>query len=471
MQIRLAQRAYRYRKESTITALRERIKDLENTIDEMHKAFVQLNDDAVSSGIIETYPRWGQGLKRTTELLISLATTSHEGSADAGGAVGAAVEGHAVEREVEQQNQADSYTESPGSRKRERVNSIKSLSKSTEAHGASESVQPHPRAGPASVADRSDGQQDAGALERILTARPFTFSFQEATFARRLQRRAWEQGYQFLSNAGVPDDDKARIFFMFQFSPHTKDQLISDLRELLTRTTEENIDCIPGLTREMDTAMNRRYVKRNDGELVRGVDSWWLRSTGRQAIANRGHSSSGESATTAVDIGQYEGEWFDPADVEKYLRHRGVHFSGQASYAEVELTDESYLGVLDAPAESSPDKVRCPDETPTTVGNSMPTFSTNNPVVPQVSGYRAQATPPWPGEPPGQKAPAEALDAPASLDAFFGFERRHTGGFSSVGYGVQPFAPLHQKTIRTMTLDVSRLLDGRLFSRRVGIPW
>ena len=442
----------------------------------MHKAFVQLNDDAVSSGIIETYPRWGQGLKRTTELLISLATGSHEESTDAGGAVDAAVEGHAVEGhavdcEVEQHNQADSYAESPLSRKHKRIDSMKPSFKSTEAHSTSESAQTHPRAGPSSVPNRSDSQQDAVALERILTARPFTFSHQEATFARRLQRRAWEQGYQLLLNAGVPDGDKARIFFMFQFSPRTKDQLISDLRKLLKRTTEENIDCISGLTGEMGAAINRRYVKRNDSKLVRGADSWWLHSTGRQAIASGDHSSSGESAATAVDIGPYEGEWFDPADVEKYLRHKGVHFSGHASYAEVELTDESYLGVHDAPTGSSSDNVmRCADEIPTTVSNSLPIFPTNNPVVPQVSGFAAQATPSWPGYPPGQKAPTDVLDAPTSLDAFFGFERRYLGGLSPAGYDVQPLVPLHQKTIRTMTLDVSRLLDGRPFSREPSFP-
>ena len=50
-QIRLAQRAYRQRKETTIAGLNKRVASLEQTIDDMNKIFLDFNDRAIASGI------------------------------------------------------------------------------------------------------------------------------------------------------------------------------------------------------------------------------------------------------------------------------------------------------------------------------------------------------------------------------------------------------------------------------------
>ena len=66
-QIRLAQRAYRNRKETTISALKKRVGELERTIEKMNKSFLKFHDNAIgfrsgdiqakSSSTIESYYR------------------------------------------------------------------------------------------------------------------------------------------------------------------------------------------------------------------------------------------------------------------------------------------------------------------------------------------------------------------------------------------------------------------------------
>lgn len=75
-QIRLAQRAYRHRKETTISALKKRVLDLQSTIDQMNKTFLNLHDNLIESGITTTHLAVARQLKRATEDFVTLARVS-----------------------------------------------------------------------------------------------------------------------------------------------------------------------------------------------------------------------------------------------------------------------------------------------------------------------------------------------------------------------------------------------------------
>ncbi|OLN87092.1 hypothetical protein CCHL11_06491, partial [Colletotrichum chlorophyti] len=79
-QIRLAQRAYRNRKESTIQKLQKDNDELLNANEEMSKAFMKLYDFAVSKGMHETTPDFGRQLQATTEKFVALAQKSNKES-------------------------------------------------------------------------------------------------------------------------------------------------------------------------------------------------------------------------------------------------------------------------------------------------------------------------------------------------------------------------------------------------------
>jgi len=79
-QIRLAQRAYRQRKETTISSLNAQNTRLQNIIEQMNKSFLQFNDSALKSGLLQVNPALGHQLKQVTESFVALAKSAAEGS-------------------------------------------------------------------------------------------------------------------------------------------------------------------------------------------------------------------------------------------------------------------------------------------------------------------------------------------------------------------------------------------------------
>ncbi|KAL1840947.1 hypothetical protein VTJ49DRAFT_7606 [Mycothermus thermophilus] len=78
-QIRLAQRAYRDRKEHTIQTLEKKVQTLTSANEEMSNAFMQLHDFALSCGLLDRAPEFGRQLRETTERFLSLAReASHD---------------------------------------------------------------------------------------------------------------------------------------------------------------------------------------------------------------------------------------------------------------------------------------------------------------------------------------------------------------------------------------------------------
>ncbi|KAL0943041.1 BZIP family transcription factor [Colletotrichum truncatum] len=77
-QIRLAQRAYRNRKETAIQSLEKKVDQLKSNNEEMSKAFMKLYDFAVSKGMLESAPEFGRQLQATTEKFVTLARRTSE---------------------------------------------------------------------------------------------------------------------------------------------------------------------------------------------------------------------------------------------------------------------------------------------------------------------------------------------------------------------------------------------------------
>ncbi|KAL2116033.1 hypothetical protein VTJ04DRAFT_10288 [Mycothermus thermophilus] len=82
-QIRLAQRAYRDRKEQTIQNLENKVKTLASANEEMSNAFMQLHDFALRSGLLDRFPEFGRQLRQTTEKFLSLAREASDDDASA----------------------------------------------------------------------------------------------------------------------------------------------------------------------------------------------------------------------------------------------------------------------------------------------------------------------------------------------------------------------------------------------------
>ncbi|KAA8576826.1 hypothetical protein EYC84_006874 [Monilinia fructicola] len=75
-QIRMAQRAYRHRKETTISSLEKQVQELRSTNEEMNNIFITLYDFAIAKGLLQREPEFGQQLQSTTQRFLALAKQS-----------------------------------------------------------------------------------------------------------------------------------------------------------------------------------------------------------------------------------------------------------------------------------------------------------------------------------------------------------------------------------------------------------
>jgi hypothetical protein len=70
--MRLAQRAYRKGKDSTIHTLSSRFAQLENCIDAMSRSFLGLNFDTIASDLLKSHPQLAQYLRAVEAHFLNL---------------------------------------------------------------------------------------------------------------------------------------------------------------------------------------------------------------------------------------------------------------------------------------------------------------------------------------------------------------------------------------------------------------
>ncbi|KAI9837018.1 MAG: hypothetical protein M1819_000667 [Sarea resinae] len=361
-QIRIAQRAYRQRKETTISSLNNKVENLENIIAEMNVAFMKFNDAAMASDIFQLRPQLARTLKETTQKFISLipasglesetSDDSHEssrrsssGSKDAEDATRTRRRSRKSKNSPELEPESnvlatvDSYEKSQKKQSRERGvragSEILAFDGSQFTSPEFNLVNPDPDAVFQSAEytwpTNAYGQALIPSPKKTSLPGPYTFSFQETTFARRLHRATIETGYHLLSNSATPPELIDRIFkvALLRFP---RDQILDCLRNALLKSNEEsfgkglNWPCVGGA----------------------GAGNHFPRHPQTAAWANGKPNSIGPvarkqleiaAANGIADIPETEGEWFDAEDVEGYLRHRGIFLDGRSSFVEARMRD------------------------------------------------------------------------------------------------------------------------------------
>jgi hypothetical protein len=83
MQVRMAQRAYRSRKEANVSSLKDRINQLETAVKQMSTAVISFGDELVRSGALDTHPDLLRPLGNTVQACLALPSIHQlDGSSD-----------------------------------------------------------------------------------------------------------------------------------------------------------------------------------------------------------------------------------------------------------------------------------------------------------------------------------------------------------------------------------------------------
>jgi hypothetical protein len=168
---------------------------------------------------------------------------------------------------------------------------------------------------------------------------PLTYSFQESTFARRLHRACAEAAYALLLNPRRRPAEYERIFRLSLLG-RDRARITANLRSVINRGPHEDLDFWEAPTIHVGGA-GTHYPRRDAyGNLLPKKSSYNVGRVGPQTLSILETAyKANMNADMSVDLIGYEGEWFDPYDVQGYLEEKGIYIDPTSSFAEAQIVE------------------------------------------------------------------------------------------------------------------------------------
>ncbi|RMZ76381.1 hypothetical protein DV737_g4843, partial [Chaetothyriales sp. CBS 132003] len=361
-----ADRAYRYRKETAIIALRQKVVDLKTTIENMNNAFLTLHDNLISDGIASTDNRLITQLQAASDQFIKL---------------------HKIVDQDDEEDETQKFSDTPVNETDSRLALLSSESKSQQTSQNTPHVTPQmttsdetefgelTATGPYEYVNVNEwlGMQQNSTQFNVqvpeifvsmdqtsptLTsfqaqlqssvAKPlnpstdfgfYTLSFQETTFARRLHRMTLEQAYRKLTN---PEADPERIkrAFRFTFCLSNRRRMLYRIREILKRKAGESLENWNMPYFYIGGAGTHYPRQDNNGSTIYPPNMLPPEKAFGQQFGPRARvevETPREGTTQEIlDAIGFGGLWFDAHDVEQYLRGKGIYLDGHSSLVDVD---------------------------------------------------------------------------------------------------------------------------------------
>ncbi|KAH8598916.1 hypothetical protein B0O99DRAFT_30332 [Bisporella sp. PMI_857] len=399
-QIRMAQRAYRNRKEITISSLEKQVQDLKGTNEEMSNIFINLYDFAVAKGLLQREPEFGQHLQSTTERFLALAKAiqadEHEETND-DATIAAKVQevdhtprakgrrkspkkspqvtppvseplspawgGYSISKEDSPVRDISLEHRINGNGQR---NELEIITRPTEENASFPFSLLDLQAYPVEVPEVSDLSQNFFLQSQLPL--PRTHNDQELSFARRLFRYSSERAFTLITSTDPNRIERLHQVFGFCLLYESKEAIIQRLKRVLDSSVK---DPLPDWRQPfLHLGGAGTYYPLDDGDLSDTMPKL------RTGYSMGPFSPAANEARDLLQDGMkcnlpgFEGEFFDPNDVEGYLRGRGLFIAPTAEFVTAEL-DLMTLAGATTPKSSDNDSVTSliSPQTPASPGN------------------------------------------------------------------------------------------------------
>ncbi|GJN84198.1 hypothetical protein PLIIFM63780_007754 [Purpureocillium lilacinum] len=399
-QIRLAQRAYRHRKDTAISSLEQKVKELEKANAAMSKEFGDFYKLLMADGGSASAPQVALRLKSLADNLLS-PSTAQDGSASSNRSPSADTEDQPDPHLPGRQNSGSSSEYS-----RFEPPPIATHHHQPYSQGASVDISPsapaihmpsslsyevvtQPTPSNASFPFYASMEPSSNHFIGHLASPdpyaslppPSTYAAHEATFGRRVQRATLEAGLRLISMANPPPERYAAVFGFCLFF-ESRDAIIRRLSLSLSRTRQEGLSHWKAPFTNLGGAGTFFIDKSSGVPSVDGSDD------GSLPIGNQGAREffrptemtgfsmgpfSAEVEATRDDrldhrmrmlYPGFEGNFFDADEIETYLRHIGITIPQSADFVEAEvIVDELQDDTSPVPRHSA-------SREPSTFGNA-----------------------------------------------------------------------------------------------------
>ncbi|THV49254.1 hypothetical protein BGAL_0204g00080 [Botrytis galanthina] len=381
-QIRMAQRAYRHRKETTISSLERQVQELRGTNEEMNNIFINLYDFAISRGLLQREPEFGQQLQSSTQRFLALAkqnagdenprhnddspdNTTHESHGEAKHSLTSQNAQHPPPlillpdepNSTETINTWGGYTVSKDTGSEEEEKQIEYnqngteeprqyeiISRATEDNASFPydwtSIQQHRVEIPSPTSN--DFLQSFYPYAEVRL--PTTHSYFELSFARRVHRATMEQGFKLLT---MPDPPQRRFekAFGYCLKFQTKEECIARFQRIMNASSKESLQewRYPLVHLGGSGTYYPNQDSDTDNELMPKFRTGFSMGPFPTVVTPLLETISSDMKCT---IPGFEGEFFDPNDVEGYLRGHGFDLHPGADYItgqiELEVSSDAH---------------------------------------------------------------------------------------------------------------------------------
>jgi hypothetical protein len=360
-QIRLAQRAYRHRKETTITGLKQKVAQIQTVVQQMNSKYLDLHDNVMDAGVLANHPALADQFEKLATEFEELANTaaieddddvnpSEPKTADVPAAGISKPTSLSSPQASDQASDVEELRTVPGSNDNPMYQYNDTLWSTNDASDVMQFNVQIPEASvpldaiTAPVSSLSKQLAPPPTLTSPANDGFYTYSFQETTFARRLHRLCLEKAFRNLTNPHASPNYVARTFrFTFCFS--NRRRMLARFQEMLKRKAGEALEnfAVPFFhiggagthypRRDVNgQAMYPPNMMGPDKAIGPACDPATAGYYGVQPETPRGEQSIEE----ILDKLGYGGLWFDSHDVEQYLGEKGVHLDGTSSFVEVD---------------------------------------------------------------------------------------------------------------------------------------
>lgn len=171
-------------------------------------------------------------------------------------------------------------------------------------------------------------------------AAPKTYSFQETTLARRLHRACLESAYHLLLDPGRRPHTYERVFKLSLLS-RDRTRMAANIKRILNRGLDEPLDLWEAPLLHIGGCGTHYPRREPTGQpLPARKQVCHLGMIGPQMLNLLENVVQARPAVDiSVEIAGFEGEWFDPYDIEGYLAAKGIHIDPTMSFVEAEVTE------------------------------------------------------------------------------------------------------------------------------------
>jgi len=335
-QIRLAQRAYRQRKEDTISELRQQVAELQSTIQSMNKTFSNFAEKwsaintppAMLAELQSVAQKYSAGQNRVDSLdFIKLSETD---------SFGTDTTTDASSKEKDRTFLADGSNISPRTAVKQAT--FSPMIASIDATDSPEHIE--------------NSRVSISMLHSL--GLPASYSSFERTFARRLHRASCEYAYRLACDPARYPVPFNNVFKLTLRAAGTIERVKYSLESTLSRSIREPLSNW-GVTYIHVGGAGTHYPRppEEGGLSYQSPNSWAVTTVGPHRIGG----STIEEALTAEMLLRgvigIDGQFYDAYDVEGYLVEKGIHLDPGATYAQIELPDDGSFSA-DSSVASSP---------------------------------------------------------------------------------------------------------------------